>query len=765
MAPTESNHNKSLWKRFEFVLYLLLLFIIALRATHTETIQKSMSIASGLLSAPGWSIVISGTIMLMTIAWFIFSFASRKISYKKSGIEFGAALFILAAIAGVFFASNKRAAINEIVTIASALAVAILLVQLLSSQRRIRLLLMVIVATAAVNCYQSAEQFFVSNQMMIDQYEENPEIQLAQMNVEPGSFQQALYEHRLYSRDVRGFFTTGNSAASFALLALAAAIAQLISEIHNKDKGGKRNINLSIYTAFIGVVIFSLILTHSKGGIAAAILSALLFVVYLILRKLPKAVTRGLIITGILAAVAAIAVVAFYGIKHDGLPGGNSTLVRWQYWKSAASIYADNKLTGTGGGNFGSAFTQYKTPAAPETVKDPHCFPLSILVQYGIFGLIGFLAAIAVPILKTVFGNNQAPEEIKPDRTDKLEFKCGAIIGIAVTIGLLTFRPIIMNEYIGKNFSERMFVLLYIYIRPIIMFGVSFLFMWIAARNRPCHKQLFGKTEWALVICCLTGVMAHNLIDFAIFEPGILTTFFAMIACAIAMKTNRQNQPTIPLKLSKLAGITGVAVCVIIASVFLKIAFVPMLKANTLTQQAMVNYNYAHVLLAKAGNIDKLNPDPANTSGRLYLQQFMNGNGEDTSLLNNSATILEFAASRDPKNFKNYEKLSETYELWAMVLASSDTKAAKQKLKKAYDNNNRALELYPGSGRLWYKLAETCEKLELENEAIEAYANAAKIEGAYQQQFKIMYPGRDMMSRLGNYKYQQAKEKAAQIKK
>jgi hypothetical protein len=131
-------------------------------------------------------------------------------------------------------------------------------------------------------------------------------------------------------------------------------------------------------------------------------------------------------------------------------------------------------------------------------------------------------------------------------------------------------------------------------------------------------------------------------------------------------------------------------------------------------------------------------------------------------LLENSTKMLEFAALRDPKNFKHYEKLSEAYGLWANIVASSDVSFKNQKLQKAYDNNKLALELYPGSGKLWYKLAEICEKLELKNEAVQAYGNAARIEQAYQKQFKIMYPGRGMVSRLGEYKYQQAIEKSTQ---
>ena len=83
------------------------------------------------------------------------------------------------------------------------------------------------------------------------------------------------------------------------------------------------------------------------------------------------------------------------------LPGGNSMLVRWQYWAASAHMIADHRMTGVGPGNFADYYTHYKPAAALESVADPHNVLLSLMTQYGPLGLIGFLAMVFVPLWRS----------------------------------------------------------------------------------------------------------------------------------------------------------------------------------------------------------------------------------------------------------------------------------------------------------------------------------------------------------------------------
>ena len=134
-------------------------------------------------------------------------------------MEIGLILFGAAAILSSLGASDKRAAVNHATILLAPVLAALLLTQILDRPGRIRVVLIVIVALGIVSAYQCAEQFLVSNAITIEQYEKDPSMLLGPLGIEPGTFQHFLFEHRLYSRGIRGFFTTSNSAASFAICA------------------------------------------------------------------------------------------------------------------------------------------------------------------------------------------------------------------------------------------------------------------------------------------------------------------------------------------------------------------------------------------------------------------------------------------------------------------------------------------------------------------------------------------------------------------
>ena len=745
------------WRRFEFVLLVVVLMAAVLRGTHMESLQSVPGYAPGVLDGPGWSIVTSAVLVFTTVLWWAISFSRRQMFYRFGGMEIGTLIFLAAAVWGIFDASNKRAAISETMTIAAVFVTAILLVQLMDSQKRIRLVLMVIVAAGALNTYQCAEQYFISNDILIQQYENNPEAQLAQIGIEPGSFEHSLYLHRLESKDVRGFFATGNSAAAFNVIALIAAAMLFMSEY--RSQGGKTKIrNLFIYGAYTTCIAWGLSLTHSKGGIGGLVLAGILFGMCVLCMKCFKKYSRGLIISGIILAAAGLGAIIAYGVKHDGFGGGNSMLVRWQYWSSTAQMCRDNFWEGVGGGNFASWYTKYKIPAAIETVKDPHCFVLSVLSQYGIFGLIGFVGALAVPMLRAAFGEHSRKSETVLSCNETAgKWKHGAIAAVVLTVGVFFLRPFVMNDYLGQTPDELIFMILYQYVSAGVVFGVAMLFLWIAGKDRDESEMMFSASEITLGLCGLVGVLVHNLVDFAMFEPGVLTMLMVMVACVYAMNVKTKGEEIAPVKLNRVGRIGGVAVCLIVSVVVVKFALGPVVSAGKLRQKAISAHEHIPQLLDAAAGHDNLNPEYWNMSGKMYLQMFMNDPEKSPESLANSAQRFYYATMTDPADFKNYEKAAQVFKLWAEVVGR-DAQAAKEKRQAAYEQLLKAVELYPGSDRINYKLGEICELLK-NDQASKYYAKAVEIEEAYRIMFMKMYPGRGLTSRLGEDKYQRAKQK------
>ncbi|HDZ69358.1 MAG TPA: O-antigen ligase domain-containing protein, partial [Phycisphaerales bacterium] len=523
---------------FEYILLAICLCVIALRTTLTETPTTQSTILPANMNDNVYSLILSAVLIFSFVVWLVWSFCSKRFLYRFTGIEIGLCLFIVAAVIASLAAANKRAAITGFVTMLAPVLMAVLLVQILDSQSKIKLLLTVIAALGVVSAYQCAEQFFSSNRMMIEQYEQAPQSILEPLGIQPGSFAQMLFEHRLYSKGVRSFFTTSNSAGSFAMLASFAAIALFLEEFRNRKfcaSGFRR-----IFTSGIAVaiVIFGLALTQSKGAIIASLIAAAMFIAYLLFGNWLKRHKKAILIAGLLLVLAGGCLIVQYGLTHNRLPGGNSMLVRWQYWQSTAKMYADHPLTGVGPGNFAASYTRYKPPEALETISDPHNFLLSILTQYGPLGLIGFLAIVFLPLRRAISpANRQSPIA---NHSEPAFTKLAVPFVIVISAVLLLIRPLITPLTNGAAADVMVYAIFVLYVAPVVVFAVGFWLLTTPIRNT--QYTIRNTNIAAALFCAVLGLLIHNLIDFAIFEPGVFTVLWAITACLIAIDFQRKSR-------------------------------------------------------------------------------------------------------------------------------------------------------------------------------------------------------------------------------
>ncbi|MFC1675902.1 O-antigen ligase family protein [Planctomycetota bacterium] len=646
---------------FERILLVLCLAVIFIRTFFTESPNVQASDLPLALGDNTLTLAISALLIFSFISWLVLAVFSSGFSYRFTGIELPLVIFIVASAIGISIASNVRVAINETVTIIAPIFMAILLIQLLNTRTKIKTCLYIIASLGIISAIYCAAQVLLLNDVLIQKYQTDPNSILEQFAIRAGSFQQMLFEHSLASRDVRGFFVTGNSAGSFAILTSFAAFALFIQ---NRKNPRSRLRTKSLIPAMIVLVnILGLILTHSKGAAAAFTLTAGMCGLYYYFGYWIRDHKKTVLIAVLLLFVIVVTGIIAYGTTHDRLPGGNSTLVRWQYWNSSAKMYADNYLTGIGPGNFGYYYSHYKNPAALETVADPHNFLLGIITQFGPLGLVAFLAAVFIPLLRIYF--------TRSSQTDPLN------------------------------------------------------------------------STKAILSLSLLGFLLHNCVDFAIFEPAITTVFWTLLAVIIAadLQINPRAQviktPSVLLKTSTVIGA--------VAAVWLYVTFItPALKAGEKIGQTITQPLFTNTILEQASAIDPLDPIPFNLNGRNYLQQYHSSIDGDAALLEKAAENFLAAIERNNADFKNYEKLSQTYQLLCQN-------------EKAYEYAAKAVKRYPGSARLRIELAQLAESLGKNDVAIQQYKKAVQIEEAYREQFKIMYPGKKIFSRIGEQKYQKAK--------
>lgn len=753
---------------FEYVLLALCLAVIALRTTLTEgPITQSTTFAANLGDSL-YSLSISTVLILAFVLWIIWSIFSRNFIYRFTGIEIGLGIFCIGALIAGFAAADKRLAITDIAVFLAPALTALLLVQILDSQPKIKLMIAVIAALGIISAYQCADQYFVSNQMTIEQYEQDPQAMLSPLGIEPGSFQQFLFEHRLYSKGVRGFFTTRNSAGSFALMALFAAVALFIDKLKNRRSGKSEPWYLLGCGFSVVVILSNLALTRSKGALIGLFFATTAFFLLLLFGSWLKTHKRAILAVCLLLAVASVCTVAWYGLSHGRLPGGGSMLVRWQYWHASGKMYANHLLTGVGPGNFGDFYTRYKPAAALETVADPHDFPLSILTQYGPLGLLGFLAMLFVPLWRlTATPPDATSLDLNPLRP---AFRSQAIIFlVAVSAALLLIRPLLMPETFAKNLDVIIYVIVTMYVTPAAVFIIAFVLCAGPLLKKPDSKSDIRHTNTTIaVFCAVLGVAVHNLFDFAIFEPGVLTAFWVMIACLIAADSRTKLGPLRVLKPKPFVKVLVLTAILAAGWAYLSYVFAPVAVSTLQIRQANASmssgrFEQAHELLEKAANADSLSYSALSLNGRLYLHEYEMSLDKNRDSLLRAESCLKRAIERNNAPFKNFERLTDTYR----KLAETSTGQAKADwLSKAFMAATQAVERYPGCGRLHFKLAQIADQTGKTKIAVEHYGKAIEIEDEYRDQFRRMYPEReDIVSRIDNKSYLYAKKRVEELTK
>jgi tetratricopeptide (TPR) repeat protein len=145
----------------------------------------------------------------------------------------------------------------------------------------------------------------------------------------------------------------------------------------------------------------------------------------------------------------------------------------------------------------------------------------------------------------------------------------------------------------------------------------------------------------------------------------------------------------------------------------------------------------------------------------MLLRSYKNNPEENQEILFSAEKAFQAAIPRNPADFKNYDKLSDVYQ----SLAEAYPQQRLSWFAKAFESLSRAVNLYPSSAELHLTLATIAQQLNKIDCAIENYSQAIAIEDVYREQFKIMYPGKELFSRLGEIKYNFAREKLEELTK
>ena len=99
--------------------------------------------------------------------------------------------------------------------------------------------------------------------------------------------------------------------------------------------------------------------------------------------------------------------------------------------------------------------------------------------------------------------------------------------------------------------------------------------------------MFLNRTTQAILFCAIAGVLVHNLVDFAIFEPGVYTTLWILVAVIVAMDFNQGERRDYHLRSLQLSA--SLAVVAGFSAIWLYTIFcvLPVVKSSIKTGTAI----------------------------------------------------------------------------------------------------------------------------------------------------------------------------------
>jgi len=486
---------------------------------------------------------------------------------------------------------------------------------------------------------------------------------------------------------------------------------------------------------------------------------------------------RKVIIVCIVLTIAAVVVVAAYGMVHDRLPT-NSMWVRWQYWKASANMISDHWLTGVGPQNFGDYYLRYMDPAAPEQVKDPHCLPISLWSQWGIFSLLGLVwAVIAITIrlarpCAKIQTSNEIPNKdmnsnaniiaSSPSQTPPpTEPKKLWVYGILISVGIVLLRLAVSNLSGCESPAEKYSVLVISFLIPSAIWLAAFVVLLAltpttgVAADYPSNTANTHSGLVSLILGCgLLGFVLHNCIDFGFFRPGVAGICFACIAVAITSRPNRPPDVCTGkyLKFTLTALLIGTAA---VYHLWLNVAL-PIAKSQHYLDQAQTNPAQALTWLEKAAQQNTLDPEPHSLTFEALTLDLKQTKKIDRDSLEKAFSALDQAIQRNPARYGYYDQLSKLYLFFATLKPEYP--------KLALDYAQQALERNPNDSNLLIYYADlltfqgsAISRGNAHEQAAQALQKALNNEMAFLKQQQEMYPERTKpISRLEPQKIRHA---------
>jgi O-antigen ligase/proteasome lid subunit RPN8/RPN11 len=231
---------------------------------------------------------------------------------------------------------------------------------------------------------------------------------------------------RIRSTEMKGVYALANSLGGF--------LAGFWVLVLGTWSARRSRAWLVVNGALLGAIAFGLLLTKSRTAwVAAGVGTILLGLFSVMAHGRLRGRTLGF---GVLAAIAVSGIGLLIIYRFDPLilqEAGKSLAYRFDYWRGAASLIAQEPWTGFGVGNFQSTYVHVKLPTAAESPADPHNFLLETAHAGGIPCLILVSIAIGLSLGIAILQPRDSSPEVAQARVVSRPLAIAFWSGVAIS--------------------------------------------------------------------------------------------------------------------------------------------------------------------------------------------------------------------------------------------------------------------------------------------------------------------------------------------
>ena len=706
-------------KHIQLTVLAVLLAVVGLRPLIGESFSASgMRMTAALLGTRDpWAAttLVLDAIMVVAFAVLLLVDGRRAGWWRRTGLAWGAVVWVGAAVVSTWAAADKRPAINASFDFFAAILLCMALAGLLNRAWKVRLALYVVVASAsvyAVACMDEVATFAETEA----RYNANREAFWSQQGIALDSPRVRGFEARMHAREAGGFFAHSNLAGGYQVLGGFAALA-LAAGVWCVRREHMIALVIALVTA--AAIFTGAWLTHSTGALVGGVVGA---VVLGLRMGVPRWFEhrRRVLIVGWTLALGAVGGAVTVGFVRGGLPGASLDF-RWHYWITSLDMLTDCWPTGVGAENFGDAYLAYKPITSSEEIKNPH----NILVQFATeYGALGLLSAVMMLVGGSLAVTQpRATERRGVGHNDASAPATSTWLMWCAGLAVLIFAPRLLLLPSGDTDY-----LVYMTTTGMMVWCSVFVLNALSNRSVPSGWSVLDAIASG-VNCGLLALVVHDMSSFTLSVPGARMVFFSMVAIAVAARQldghdSRRSSHRGAGHLGWRVGgaIVLVAVCglVLYAPVRAEIALHRARQAATAGRlaEALADYRGAVAL------------DPLDRVAPAELSRFL------ATRANESTSRLDTYAKAIAAMTTAIERAPRTITLWRsrmrMYVARGISGGGRADFERAVADARRVIELYPNRPRSYVDLADVLAMVgsrEATTEAISQLEYARQLDG------------------------------------